>query len=209
VAKPTGTVVAKAKPNTSERLGRDDSQQISSNSNIRLENPSFESPSLQVESGAFDGWKSNSLRGTGTWPVARAGAEGEADGSQVAVIHAGGFIGQTLKDASGKPLAITPGAKIRVTFRNLPIKNEAMRPINMGIYLLAGEQDGARIATAFPFKEDANTPGVKTVNFTISDKSVFDKTLPAGWEKIPVYLQFWTFAGRVVIDDVKVEVLSP
>lgn len=175
---------------------------------IVVANASFEEPELQVERGAFEDWDSNSLGGTGTWPVARIGVTGEANGNQVAVIHANGFIGQVLREESGAPLLITPGDRLRVSFLNLPINDPSLRPINMGIYLLAANKDGFRIAEAYPFKEPENKPGRKEIDFVVTSEAVLDANVPGGWRSTPVYLMFRNFTGRAVIDEVEVERLQ-
>lgn len=166
---------------------------------IVLENASFEEPELQFERGSFEGWEFNSTAGTGTWPFARVDATGEPDGKQVAVIHAGGFIGQLLVDSEGALIPIEPGALYRVKFRNLPINDPELQKVNFGIYLLANSKDGVRIAEAYSFRPEMNTPGEKTIDFALSanqHESARDGT---------IYLFFRNFAGRMVIDQIEVE----
>lgn len=172
---------------------------------ICLENSSFEEPRVEKPTGAINGWESNSVGGTGTWPADQADAKGSAAWRQVAVIHQGGFIGQLLKDDQGRPVAIGPGKTMRVRFRNLRHNDD--RPINMGVYLHAGEGAGAQVASAVSFSDESNAVGEKTVELTIRPAKELSGYLPEGWEKIPLYLKFHNYAGRVVLDDVRVEVV--
>lgn len=202
VAASRGVPVAQYELNLSERFAKVATAQLGT-SPISLENSSFEQPRIETPVGAIKGWDSNSLNGTGVWPIDQTGAVGKASGRQVAVIHQGGYIGQMLKDDRGRPVAIGPGRTIRVRFRNLPHPDH--RPINLGMYLHAGEGTAPQVAKAVSFKDDTNIPGMHTVVFTISSADTLTSYLPEGWENIPLYLKFHNYAGCVVLDDVHVE----
>jgi hypothetical protein len=173
---------------------------------IELENSGFEMPQVAAPGKTIPGWESNTLNGTGICPVDQSGAHGDAEGQQLAVIHQGGFIGQLLRDKRGRPVAIGPGQTLRVHFRNLPHKTH--RPINMGIYLHAGDAAAPQIAQAHSFSDDQNTPGEHSVDLTIRSADILDDSLPAGWANIPMYLKFHNYAGRVILDDIRVEVVQ-
>ena len=205
VAASRGVPVAQYQLNISERFANSHASRLGARP-IELENSGFELPRVEEPTGAINSWDSNSHRSTGTWPAEQTGAKGTPKGRQVAVIHQGGFIGQVMKDNSGKPVALAPDKIIRVHFQNLPDNKHGA--INMGVYLHAGESTGPQVAKAFSFTEKANTQGSKTIEFTISPSETLASYLPDGWEKIPLYLKFHNYAGRVVIDDVRIEVVE-
>lgn len=194
--------IAQYKPNIAERFAAVRTIRLG-DLPIELANASFEQPSVTESMQTIKGWDSNSHQGTGIWPADQAEAVGEPHKRQVVAIHQGGFIGQLLRDNRGQPIAIGPGETIRVRFRNLPHKKH--RPINLGVYLHAGESTAPQIAQAFSFKEDQNTPGEQIVELRIRSANTLDGYLPEGWENIPLYLRFHNFAGRVVLDDIRIE----
>ena len=204
VAASSQVPVAQYELNISERFADVTTSQLGA-SPIHIENASFEEPRVEKPMGKIEGWDSNSLGGTGIWPADQAGAEGKADGQQVVAIHQGGYIGQILKDNRGRPVAIGPGKTVRVRFRNLPQPD--YRPINMGVYLHAGEGSAPQVASAHSFKDETNTVGEHTVEFTISSTDTLASYLPEGWENIPLYLKFHNYSGRVVVDDVRIDVI--
>lgn len=205
VAASNGMPVAQYELNISERFANVSTCQLGA-SPIRIDNASFAQPHVEKPIGAIKGWDSNSRSGTGIWPADQVGAQGKADGQQVAAIHQGGYIGQILKDDRGRPVAIGPGKTVRVRFRNLP--HPDYRPINMGVYLHAGEGTAPQVAPAYSFKDETNTVGEHIVEFTISSAATLASYLPEGWENIPLYLKFQNYVGRVVVDDVHIDVVE-
>ena len=205
VAASIGFDPAAPKPNLVEQFGSDDVVDLNEH-DIVLVNASFESPKLTKPVGAVEGWESNSRSGTGMWPLSQADAEGDADGDQVAAVHKTGNLGQLLRNAEGKGIAISPGAKLRVSFDVL--RHEKFNVAHMGVYLKAGHKEGTQIANPVSFMKEDNQPGRWSGEFNISEKSKLEKVLPKGWEKLPMYLQFLCFNDRVVLDNVRVETIK-
>ncbi len=204
VAAPRGVPVAQYQLNISERFAKLQTSRLG-DSPIQLNNASFEQPEIEEPSGTIEGWDSNSLNGTGVWPADQTESKGDLDGKQVVTIHQGGFIGQTLKDERGRPIAIAPGKTLRIHFHNVPQKDHG--PVNMGVYLHAGESKAPQVAKAYSFSDIENKLGTRSIEFTISSEETISKYLPSGWENIPLYLKFHNYSGRMVMDDVKVEVV--
>ncbi|TWT61742.1 heparinase II/III family protein [Rubinisphaera italica] len=205
VAASRGIPVTQYQPNISERFAKVRTSRLG-DSPIGLDNASFEQPMIEKPSGTIEGWDSNSLNGTGTWPADQVGVKGEPNGNQVVAIHQGGFIGQILKDERGQPIAIAPGKTIRIHFHNFPHQDH--RPINMGVYLHAGEGTAPQVAKAYSFSDDENNLGDQSAELTISSAETLSSYLPKGWENIPLYLKFHNYSGRIVIDDVQVKVVK-
>ena len=203
VAASRGIAIDQYKLNLSERYANLVTSPLG-DSSIKLENASFEQPRVEKPLGKIKGWDTNSFRGTGIWPVDQAGGDGKSEGQQIVAIHEGGFVGQILKDDHGRPIAIGPGKAIRVRFRNLP--HSDYRPINLGVYLLAGEPTAPQVAKAVSLTDEKNTVGEHSVQFTIGSNATLSDYLPEGWENIPLYLKFHNFRGRVFIDDIRVEI---
>lgn len=203
VAASRGVPIKQYELNLSERFADVTTSRLGS-APIVLDNQSFEEPAVEKPVGEIIGWDTNSVDGTGTWPVDQADAEGEAVGRQVAVINQGGFIGQMLKDERGHPIAIGPDQKLRVIFRT--VSHRDIRPINVGIYLHAGSSTAPQVAKAVSFANKANSAGPHAVQFTISSSDTISSYLPEGWENVPLYLKFHNYSGRVLLDDVRVEI---
>ena len=205
VAAPRGVPIAQYELNISERFADVGTSRLGELP-IELENAGFEQARVAAPGKAIQGWDSNSLNGTGVWQAEQSGANGDAVGQQLVAIHQGGFIGQLLRDKRGRPVAIGPGQTLRVHFRNLP--HNTHRPINMGVYLHAGDAAAPQIAQAHSFSDDKNTPGKHSVDLTVRAADILDDYLPAGWTNIPMYLKLHNYAGRVVLDDIRVEVVQ-
>lgn len=204
VAASRGIPIRPYEPNLSEQFANLKTSRLI-DATVQLNNPGFEESQVNQPTGAVSGWESNSVGGTGIWPVDQANGTGKAEGQQVAAIHEGGYLGQLLTDDRDRPIAIAPGETIRITFRNLPHKQD--RPINLGVYLRAGNHDGPQVAEAYSFSEARNQPGEHAVEFTIKPAETLSSYLPDGWENIPLYLKFHNYAGRVVLDDIQVEIV--
>ena len=167
---------------------------------MKLKNAGFEDPKVEKETGVIKGWNSNSMAGTGTWPVGRANAEGEAKGKNVGVIHKGGHIGQVIHDADGNPLKVKPGKSYQVKFLNL--RHNEWNNVNMGIYLTVNDAKGGRVAEPVSFLAAKNQPGEVTLNMTMYSEATLDAKAK-GWRNGAVYLHMANFVDRIVLDEVR------